>query len=69
MRGEVILRAMLLEVNLETCELITLDGRRYLVNPGDLPTCCTWTPTAELEINTSKRYIKNLECDVTIGLL
>lgn len=60
---------MLLEVNLETGELITLEAEKYLVNPGDLPTCCTWTPTAELEINTSKGYIKKLECDMTIDLL
>ena len=63
------MKTMLLEVNLDTGELITVDGERYLVDPGDLPTCCTWTPTAELEINESKGYIKNLECDVTIGIL
>lgn len=63
------MRALLLEVNLDTGELITLDGEKYLVNPGDLPTCCTWTPTAELEINKGRGYIKNLECDVTIGIL
>jgi len=63
------LRAMLLEVNLDNGELITLDGKKYLVNPVDLPTCCTWTPTAELEINAGKGYIKNLECDVTVELL
>ena len=63
------MRAMLLEVNLDTGELITLEGKKYLVNPGDLSTCCTWTPTAELDINEGKGYIKNLECDVTIELL
>jgi len=63
------MKALLSEVNLDTGELITLDGDKYLVNPGDLPTCCTWTPTAELEINKSKGYIKNLECDVMIKLL
>lgn len=45
------MRAQLLEVNMETGELITFNGEKYLVNPGDLPTCCTWTPTDELEIN------------------
>lgn len=63
------MKALLLEVNLETGELITLEGERYLVNPGDLSTCCTWTPTAELEIDTAKGCIINLECDVTIDLL
>jgi hypothetical protein len=67
--GGIELRAMLQEVNLDTGELITLDGEKYLVNPGDLTTCCTWTPTAELEINIGKGYIKNLECDVTIELI
>ena len=63
------MKALLSEVNLETGELVTLEGERYLIDPGDLPTCCTWTPTAELEVNVSKGYIKNLECDVTVGLL
>lgn len=63
------MKAMLRKVNLDTGELITFDGERYFINPGDLPTCCTWTPTAELEINVSKGYIKNLVCDVTIELL
>lgn len=63
------MKALLLEVNLETGELTTLEGDRYLVNPGDLPTCCTWTPTAELEIDVKKGYIKNLENEVTIELL
>jgi hypothetical protein len=63
------MKALLSEVNLETGELITLEGEKYLVNPGDLPICCTWTPTTELEINISKGYIKNLESNVTIELL
>lgn len=63
------MKRLLSEVNLETGELITLEGERFLVNPGDLPTCCTWTPTAELEINLGKGYIKNMECDVTIQIL
>ncbi len=63
------MKALLSEVNLETGELVTLEGERYLVNPTDLPTCCTWTPTTELEINVSKGHIKNLECNVTVKLL
>ena len=69
-KAEVIkMKKILLEVNLDTGELITMDGCRYHVNPGDLPTCCTWIPTAELEINVEKGYIKNLECNVAIELL
>lgn len=63
------MKALLSEVNLETEELITLDGKSYHVTPGDLSTCCSWTPTAKLEINLNSRSITNLECDVTIGLL
>lgn len=63
------MRALLAEVNLDTGELITLDGQKYLVNPGDLTTCCTWTPTVELEIDLGKGCIRNLECDATIELL
>ena len=63
------MKKILLEVNLDTGELITIDGGRYHIDPGDLPTCCTWTPTAELEINVEKGYIKNLECNVTIKLI
>jgi hypothetical protein len=63
------MKALLEKVNLETGELITLEGKVYLVNPGDLPTCCTWTPTAELEIDTRKGYITNLDCGVTIQII
>lgn len=63
------MKALLFEVNLETGELITLEGEKYLVTPGDISTCCTWTPTTELDIDLSNGCITNLECDVTIGLL
>jgi len=42
--------ATLLEVEKDGEELVLLDGRRLMVNPGDIPTACIWLPTAELEI-------------------
>ena len=44
-------RTMLMEVKKDGQELVLLDGRRLLVNPGDTPTCCTWLPTDALEIS------------------
>ena len=40
----------LLENEKDGEELVLLDGRRLMVNPGDIPTACIWLPTAELEI-------------------
>jgi len=42
--------ATLLEVEKDGEELVLLDGRRLMVNPGDIPTVCIWLPTTELEI-------------------
>jgi len=27
-----------------------MDGSVWEINPGDMPTVCTWIPTAEIEI-------------------
>jgi len=27
-----------------------MDGSTWQINPGDMPTVCTWIPTAEIEI-------------------
>ena len=40
----------LLETEKDGEELVLLDGRKLMVNPGDIPTACTWTPTSGLEI-------------------
>ena len=45
--------ATLLEVEKDGEELVLLDGRRLMVNPGDIPTACIWLPTTELEIAES----------------
>ena len=44
---------MLSEVENDGEILILMNDRRLRVNPGDMPTACTWTPTAELEITDS----------------
>lgn len=43
-------KTMLMEVIGEGEKLQMLDGALFLVNPSDMPTCCTWTPTAEIEL-------------------
>lgn len=40
----------LLEAKKDGEILVLLDGRRLYVNPGDIPTVCTWLPTTGLEI-------------------
>lgn len=32
-------------------EIISLmDGSEYSVDPGDIPVCCTWIPTAKIKV-------------------
>ena len=47
---------MLLEVNTDDDEgqLKMMDGSKWFVNPGDLPTVCTWIPTTPLKIKEIK---------------
>ena len=47
-------KILLLEVEKGGEELVLLDGRRLMVNPGDIPTACIWLPTANLEILETK---------------
>lgn len=65
------MKKTLYEVDIENGVLTTMDGMVYHVNPSDLPTCCTWIPTAELEFETrnGRKLVTNLECDSTISLL
>jgi hypothetical protein len=44
------MRQMLIEVLRDARLLVLEDDSRWSVNPGDSPTCCTWTPTAPLEV-------------------
>lgn len=65
-------RVMLMEALKDGQELLLLDGRKLLVNPADMPTCCTWTPTDLLEIYESEPTqgglvkIRRLSCGSTI---
>jgi hypothetical protein len=47
---------LLLEVDIdgEEYHLTLMDGSKWFVNPGDLPTIATWLPTANIKIEDSK---------------
>ena len=49
------MKKMLLKVDYNTLEIHTMGGTTYKVHPGDITICCTWTPTAELEIDSKKK--------------
>jgi hypothetical protein len=64
---------MLIEVDIDNEEfhLTLMDGSKWFVNPGDLPTVATWLPTSEitLEQNTDSMFdfdITNTSEGVTI---
>jgi hypothetical protein len=44
--------SMLNEVNIEGSKfhLTLMDGSKWFVNPGNLPTIATWIPTANIEV-------------------
>ncbi len=52
--------------------LVLGDGSRWAVNPGDIPTCCTWTPTAPVEVKQTGETdmfpytIENRENDTSV---
>jgi len=48
------MKSMLMEVINEGEKISLLDGSEWQINPGDIPTVCTWTPTSELSITKSK---------------
>jgi len=65
----------LLEAKKDGEELVLLDGRRLMVNPSDIPTACTWTPTAGLEITgtSDERMfplkVRNVSNDIEIAAM
>jgi len=65
------MKKTLYEVDTEKCMLKTMEGDEYFINPGDLPTCCTWISTAELEIRQDKgiKICTNLENGISIRLI
>lgn len=65
------MKTMLLEVNTDDFTLTTLDGNVYLVEPGDITVCCTWTPTTEIEITNAggHKVCRNLSSGQTIRFI
>lgn len=65
------MKKTLYEVDTDKGVLKTMEGDEYFINPGDLPTCCTWIPTAELEIKKERGIITcmNLENGISIQLI
>ena len=41
---------MLNEILNDGEKLTLMDGTTWQINPGDMPTVCTWIPTAEIEV-------------------
>ncbi len=50
---------MLNEVMNDGEKISLMDGSLWLVNPGDMPTVCTWISTAEIEVSTSNDSVFN----------
>ncbi len=65
------MKKTLYEVDTDNGVLKTLEGDEYIINPGDLPICCTWIPTTELEIKMDRGAIicTNLENGISIQLI
>ena len=63
------MKATLNEVLNDGEKLTVLDGTTWEVNPADMPTACTWIPTANLQIHHDEGdqmhpyIIHNLEND------
>lgn len=54
---------MLLEVDIDNEEfhLTLMDGSNWFVNPGDLPTVATWTPTSEITLERNADSVFNFD--------
>ena len=48
------MKSMLMEVKSDGEKIVLLDGSEWRINPGDIPTVCTWLPTSELKITKIK---------------
>ena len=48
--------------------IVLLDGSKWNINPGDIPTVCTWIPMDELHIEKEDYNYKitNMTNDYTI---
>jgi hypothetical protein len=41
---------MLMEIIDDGEKVVLIDGTTWMINPGDLPTVCTWLPTSTIKI-------------------
>lgn len=44
------MKTMLIEVIDDGEKLQLMDGSTWSINPGDIPTVCTWLPTSEIKV-------------------
>jgi hypothetical protein len=64
--------SMLIEVINDGEKIILMDGSEWYINPGDMPTVCTWIPTSELKVTKTKLVdyfnykITNMSIDVSV---
>ena len=63
--------AMLDEVINDGEKVSLMDGSIRQINPGDMPTVCTWIPTAQIEISsnddsTFDHTLTNKEINVSV---
>ncbi len=53
-------------------QVVLMDGTKWMINPGDLPTVCTWLPTSSIKVqkmNTNDMFaykLTNLSIDVSV---
>jgi len=63
---------MLMDIVNDGEKLVLMDGSEWMINPGDMPTVCTWIPTATIKIeetdnnDTFSYKLTNLNIDVTV---
>lgn len=48
------MKSMLIDIINDGEKIILLDGSEWYINPGDMPTVCTWIPTSEIKITKTK---------------
>ena len=63
---------MLMDIKNDGEKLVLMDGTEWMINPSDLPTVCTWVPTASIKVqklNTNDMFsykLTNLSFDISV---
>ena len=63
---------MLMDIVNDGEKLVLMDGSEWIINPGDMPTVCTWIPTTTIKIEETDNNdmfsfkLTNLNIDVTV---